>query len=153
MSAIVSSGIASTSGSTMTAATGSTSARLAQRHPRRVKEKAIEIVLFLAAFVSVFTTAGIVYILVKESILFFQSVSIIDFLTDTQWTPMFDDAHFGIIVLLSGTLTSSAVALVIAIPLGTTIAIYLSEFAPFTVREIAKPFLELLRLTDAQPLS
>jgi len=104
----------------------------------------IELVLFLAALVSVFTTAGIVYILVKESVSFFQHVPIGSFLTDTQWTPLFDDAHFGIMVLLSGTLTSSAVALSIAIPLGTIIAIYLSEFAPFRLREVAKPFLELL---------
>jgi len=101
-------------------------------------------VLFLAALVSVFTTVGIVAILVKESVVFFEQVSIADFLTDTQWTPLFDDAHFGIMVLLSGTLTSSLVALAIAIPLGTVIAIYLSEFAPFKLREIAKPFLELL---------
>ncbi|MDA0983676.1 MAG: phosphate ABC transporter permease subunit PstC [Proteobacteria bacterium] len=120
------------------------SKRLAQRRARILKERAIEAVLFLAALVSVFTTVGIVYILVKESVVFFQQVSIVSFLTDTQWTPLFDDQHFGIIVLLSGTLTSSAVALAIAIPLGTIIAIYLSEFAPFKVREIAKPFLELL---------
>jgi phosphate transport system permease protein len=101
-------------------------------------------VLFLAALVSVFTTVGIVYILVKESVVFFTEVPIVKFLTDTQWTPLFDDAHFGIMVLLSGTLTSSAVALLIAIPLGTIIAIYLSEFAPFRLREVAKPFLELL---------
>ena len=121
-----------------------TSVRIAQRRARVLKEHVIEMVLFLAALVSVFTTVGIVYILVKESVVFFQQVSIVDFLTDTQWTPLFDDAHFGIMVLLSGTLTSSLVALAIAIPLGTVIAIYLSEFAPFKVREIAKPFLELL---------
>ena len=100
--------------------------------------------LFLAALVSVFTTVAIVYILVKESVVLFREVPLVDFLTDTQWTPLFDDAHFGIMVLLSGTLTSSMVALSIAIPLGTIIAIYLSEFAPFKLREIAKPFLELL---------
>ncbi|MEK6246101.1 MAG: phosphate ABC transporter permease subunit PstC [Pseudomonadota bacterium] len=121
-----------------------TSSRLAQRRARVLKERAIELMLFLAALVSVFTTVGIVYILVKESVVFFQQVSIVDFLTDTQWTPLFDDQHFGIMVLLSGTLTSSFVALAIAIPLGTIIAIYLSEFAPFKLREIAKPFLELL---------
>jgi phosphate transport system permease protein len=119
-------------------------ARLKQRRARVLRERAIEAVLFLAALVSVFTTIGIVYVLVKESVLFFTHVSLWDFLTDTQWTPLFDDAHFGIMVLLSGTLTSSVVALAIAIPLGTIIAIYLSEFAPFSVREIAKPFLELL---------
>jgi phosphate transport system permease protein len=120
------------------------SARLAGRRARVLRERAIEAVLLLAALVSVFTTVGIVYVLVKESVVFFQHVSIVDFFTDTQWTPLFDDAHFGIMVLLSGTLTSSLVALAIAIPLGTIIAIYLSEFAPFRLREIAKPFLELL---------
>jgi len=109
-----------------------------------VRERLIELALFFAALVSVFTTVGIVYILVKESVVFFQAVPLGDFLTDRQWTPLFDDAHFGIMVLLSGTMTSSAVALAIAIPLGTVIAIYLSEFAPFKLREIAKPFLELL---------
>jgi phosphate transport system permease protein len=131
-------------GASSTMPTLATNSRLAQRRARVLKERAIELLLFLAALVSVFTTVGIVYVLVKESVVFFQQVSIVDFLTDTQWTPLFDDQHFGIMVLLSGTLTSSAVALSIAIPLGTIIAIYLSEFAPFTVREIAKPFLELL---------
>jgi len=118
--------------------------RLKKKHFRHVKERIVEALLFLAASLSVFTTVAIVYILVKESVVLFQQVSIVDFLTDTQWTPLFDDAHFGIMVLLSGTLTSSAVALLVAIPLGTIIAIYLSEFAPFKVREISKPFLELL---------
>ena len=118
--------------------------RLARRRARILRERVIELILFLAALVSVFTTVGIVYILVKESVVFFGEVPISKFLTDTQWTPLFDDAHFGIMVLLSGTLTSSAVALAIAIPLGTIIAIYLSEFAPFRLREVAKPFLELL---------
>jgi len=109
-----------------------------------MRERFIELILLLAALVSVFTTLAIVYILVKESVVFFRQVPLWDFLTDTQWTPLFDDAHFGIMVLLSGTLTSSLVALALAIPLGTIIAIYLSEFAPFSVREVAKPFLELL---------
>jgi len=125
-------------------AVGAVSDRLRRRASRHVKERVIEFLLFGAALVSVFTTAAIVYILAKESWVFFQQVPLSDFLFDTQWTPLFDDAHFGIMVLLSGTITSSAVALLVAIPLGTVIAIYLSEFAPFRVREIAKPFLELL---------
>jgi len=120
------------------------SERLRKKPTRHIKERVIEFLLFGAAMISVFTTAAIVYILVKESWIFFEVVPITDFLFDTQWTPLFDDAHYGIMVLLSGTITSSAVALAVAIPLGTIIAIYLSEFAPFTVREIAKPFLELL---------
>jgi phosphate transport system permease protein len=111
---------------------------------RRLKERAIELVLFLAAFVSVATTVGIVIVLFSESFSFFQQVSLVDFLTDTQWTPLFADAHYGILPLLSGTLVTSGVALLLAIPLGTIIAMYLSEFAPFAVREIGKPFLELL---------
>lgn len=118
--------------------------RLAKNALRNVSERLIEAVLFGAAAVSVLTTVGIVYVLVSESIHFFQNVSIVDFLTDTQWTPLFDDAHFGIMVLISGTLVSSAVALLVAIPMGTIIAIYLSEFADSRVREIAKPVLELL---------
>ena len=120
------------------------SERLRKDYTRHVKERVIEAILFLAAFVSVFTTTAIIYILVSESWTFFQHVPLSDFLFDTQWTPLFEDAHYGIVVLLSGTLTSSIVALLVAIPLGTVIAIYLSEFAPFGVREIAKPFLELL---------
>jgi phosphate transport system permease protein len=120
------------------------SARLAKKKTRHVRERVIEGMLFLAASFSVAITVGIVVILVSESYQFFQHISLVDFLTDNQWTPLFDDAHYGIMVLLSGTVVSSFVALAVAIPLGTMIAIYLSEFAPFAVREIAKPFLELL---------
>ena len=120
------------------------SPRLARRASRNVKELMIEMLLLGAALVAVFTTAGIVYVLVKESWDFFKHVPLSAFLFDTQWTPLFDDAHYGIGVLLSGTLVSSFVALVVAIPLGTIIAIYLSEFATPTVREICKPVLELL---------
>lgn len=118
--------------------------RLGHRASRHLKERIIESILFLAALVSVFTTLGIVYILVSESVVFFRSVPLWDFLTDTQWTPLFDDAHFGIVVLLSGTLVSSGVALGVAIPLGTVIAVFLSEFAGPRLRETVKPMLELL---------
>jgi phosphate transport system permease protein len=137
-------GTAAAGSQALSATTFSAGRRLASRRSRVLRERAIEALLFLAALVSVFTTAGIVYILVKESVVFFRQVPLGLFLTDTQWTPLFDDAHFGIMVLLSGTLTSSMVALSIAIPLGTVIAIYLSEFAPYRLREFAKPLLELL---------
>lgn len=122
----------------------SVSDRLRKKASRHIKERVIESLLFLAAAMSVLTTVGIIYILIKESYVFFQTVPLSDFLFDTQWTPLFDDAHYGIMVLLSGTITSSIVALLVALPLGTIIAIYLSEFADFKTREIAKPFLELL---------
>ena len=118
--------------------------RLSKNAMRNVSERLIEGLLMMAAAVSVLTTLGIVYVLVSESIHFFTHVSVVDFLTDTQWTPLFDDAHFGIMVLVSGTVVSSFVALAVAIPMGTIIAIYLSEFANSKVREVAKPILELL---------
>ena len=138
----------STSGQIVIAERLTGAARLAQlaaiKAARRRNDKVIEFVLLMAACVSVFTTLAIVYILVKESVSFFANVPLVRFLTDTQWTPLFDDAHFGIIVLLSGTLSSSLVALSIAIPVGTVIAIYLSEFANHRAREVLKPVLELL---------
>jgi phosphate transport system permease protein len=124
--------------------TGPAGGRLAKRRWRALRERAIEGVLFLAASVAVLTTAGIVYILAKESVQFFKHVPLQDFLNDTQWTPLFDDAHFGIRVLVSGTLVSSFVALAVAVPMGTIIAIYLSEFATSRMREICKPVLEML---------
>ncbi len=120
-------------------------AELAQiKAVRKRKDRIIEFILLIAACVSVFTTLAIVYVLLKESLVFFSHVPLWNFLTDTQWTPLFDDAHFGIAVLLAGTLSSSLVALSIAIPLGTIIAIYLSEFAEHRLREVLKPVLELL---------
>jgi phosphate transport system permease protein len=110
----------------------------------RPKERVIEILLFLAAFSSVIVTASIVFILVYESATFFANVPIVDFLTDTMWTPLFSNPRYGILPLLSGTLLSTAVALVVAVPLGLIAAIYLSEFAPPRVREIVKPLLEVL---------
>lgn len=111
---------------------------------RHMHERFIETFLFLSALLSIAIMLAIIVMLVKESLVFFQHVSIWQFLTDTQWTPLFDDAHYGIMPLVSGTIVSSLIALLVALPLGTIIAIYLSEFAPFTVREMAKPFLELL---------
>jgi phosphate transport system permease protein len=111
---------------------------------RKNRDRFVELVLFLAAFVAVVTTLLIVGDLLYESSFFFAHVSIKDFLTDTVWTPLFDNPHYGILPLVSGTLTVTGVALVVAIPLGTTIAIYLSEFASARLRETVKPVLELL---------
>ncbi|MDJ0581162.1 phosphate ABC transporter permease subunit PstC [Crocosphaera sp.] len=118
--------------------------QISSRFFRNIREKMIEFALFLAALSSVGTTFGILYILVTESWLFFQEVSIFDFLTDTQWTPLFNDKHYGILPLLSGTFVTSTVALLVAVPLGTIVAIYLSEFASSKLREWVKPILELL---------
>ena len=107
-------------------------------------ERLIEALLFLAGSSSILITLGIVGILVYEASTFFQHVSLWDFLTDTQWTPLFEDAHYGILPLLSGTIVTTLVGLLVAIPVGTISAIWLSEYAPKKVREIIKPALELL---------
>ncbi len=117
---------------------------MTSRRFRHMGEKAIEGTLFLAAFSSVVITIGVVGILVYESLGFFRHVPLIQFLTDTQWTPLFDDAHYGILPLLSGTLVTTVIALLVAIPLGTITAIYLSEYASHKLREVVKPLLELL---------
>ncbi len=111
---------------------------------RKNRDRVIELVLLACALVAVFTTLAIVLILVVESSYFFEHVTIREFLTDRMWTPLFDDAHYGILPLVSGTLTVTFVALLVAIPLGTIIAIYLSEFATHRTRESVKPVLELL---------
>lgn len=120
------------------------SPRLAKNIRRNIKERIIEFILMLAALSAVITTLSIVAILLYESLSFFKTVSVVDFFTDTQWTPLFEDAHYGILPLVSGTLTTSFIALLVAIPLGTIGAIYLSEFATHKTREIVKPILELL---------
>jgi phosphate transport system permease protein len=120
------------------------SPRLQKRLSRHVAATAIEALLLAAALVAVATTLGIVYVLVSESWMFFKEVPLSRFLFDREWTPLFDNPQFGIMVLLSGTIVSSLVALCVALPLGTTIAIYLSEFAQPKTREWVKPILELL---------
>lgn len=118
--------------------------RLNSKRMRVLKERAIEGVLFLAAAASVFVTGGILAILISESIPFFKDVPFKDFITGTEWTPLFANPKFGIWPLLSGTLLTTVIALSVAIPVGTIIATYLSEYAPPRSREYLKPVLELL---------
>lgn len=110
----------------------------------RVKEKIIEVLLLLCAAVTILTTAGILWVLISESSVFFSKVPLTDFLFDTQWTPLFDDKHFGILPLVSGTLLTSVIAIAVALPLGLSIAIYLNEYAPKSFRKTIKPVLEIL---------
>ncbi len=111
---------------------------------RHAIDTGIRLVLFVAAALSVLVTFGILYVLLSESLKFLTQVSIVDFLTDTHWTPVFEEKHFGIMTLLSGTLMTTAIALVVAVPAGTILALYLSEFAKPRLREAVKPFLELI---------
>ncbi|MCK7594336.1 phosphate ABC transporter permease subunit PstC [Pseudomarimonas salicorniae] len=117
---------------------------LKRRRFRHFSESMVEGVLLLAALSAVAITIAIVVILVYESSAFFAKVPILTFLTDTQWTPLFANARYGILPLLGGTLMTSLIALLFAVPLGTITAIYLSEFASTRVREVVKPILELI---------
>lgn len=110
----------------------------------RLREALIEKFLFGCAFVSVLTTLGVIVVLAYESATFFSHVSLVEFLTDTEWTPLFAEKHFGILPLVAGTLLVSGIALLLALPLGLLIAIYLSQFASGKARAIVKPLLEIL---------
>jgi len=118
--------------------------RLSSRLLTQVKEKTIESLLLFAALTSVAITVGIVGILVYESTSFFVQISLWEFLTDRQWTPLFSEPHYGILPLVAGTLVTTTVALAVAVPMGSLIAIYLSEYASTGTREVIKPALELL---------
>jgi phosphate transport system permease protein len=107
-------------------------------------ERVVQSILFLAAVSAIAITVAVVTILVVESMAFFRHVSIWDFLTDTQWTPLFYEPRYGILPLVSATMVVTSIGLLVAIPLGTLVAIYLGEFAPHKVRETAKPALEML---------
>ena len=111
---------------------------------RKYKEKMIEFFLKLTALVTILTTIGIIWVLLSESISFFKEVSILEFLTDKQWTPLFARKHFGIMPLISGTILTTIIALCVSLPIGLTIAIYLSEYAHVKIKKTIKPLLEIL---------
>ena len=111
---------------------------------RRTKEKLIEWVMMACSFITVLTTASIIIILAVDTFKFFEEVSIIDFFTDTQWTPLFSEKHFGILPLLTGTLLTTTIAVALAVPVGLIIAVYLNEYASPRFTAIVKPILEIL---------
>ena len=110
----------------------------------RIKERVIEVGLAAAAVVTILTTIGIIWVLLSQTIEFFSDVSLGDFLTDTQWTPLFADKHFGILPLVAGTFLTTLIAILVALPIGLTIAVYLNEYAPKSFRKVVKPLLEIL---------
>lgn len=115
-----------------------------QRRRARLYSQCAQVVLFLAAASSILITALIIGTLVYESSAFFRHVPLMDFLTGREWSPMHAEPRFGILPLIAGTLTTTFVALAVAVPMGTISAIWLSEYCPHRLREILKPCLELL---------
>jgi len=116
----------------------------ARKRARHVREWIIEKLLFASAIVSVFTTIGILGVLLFEGVGFFEQVSIVEFFTETRWTPLFIPQHFGILPLVWGTVLVTIIALSIAVPIGLGSAIFLSEYAPERLRRTVKPILEIL---------
>jgi phosphate transport system permease protein len=111
---------------------------------RRWGELLIKGLLGLAALISLLTTAGIVYALLEETIVFFRQVGVGEYLFGTKWSPLFEPGSFGVLPLIAGTFATTFIALLVAIPLGLGAAIYLSEYARPRVRKVIKPALELL---------
>ena len=114
------------------------------RKAQRRREWVIEKLLFACAIGSVLTMIAILGVLLIDAIGFFGEVSIVEFFTETRWTPLFSDKHFGVLPLVWGTLMVIAIALAVAVPLGLASAIFLSEYAPEKLRRTVKPILEVL---------
>jgi phosphate transport system permease protein len=117
---------------------------MTRRRLRLLIERLIESTLFVCAAGSILITAGIIGVLLFETVAFLREVPAVEFLFGTEWTPLFYDKHFGILPLLSGTLLASAVAMIVALPAGLLTAIYLSEYAPAGLRRSVRPVLEVL---------
>ena len=127
---------------------------IADRYPKRrslghnrardAREWLIHGILLLAASLSILVTAGIILSLARETVDFFRQVSLVEYLTGTEWTPLFATRKFGIWPLVTATALTSGIALVVAVPLGLTAAVYLSEFASPRARDVLKPALEVL---------
>jgi phosphate transport system permease protein len=115
-----------------------------QSRARHFRERAIKVVLMACAYLSVLTTFGIVFVLIFETINFFQEVSIVEFLTSTRWAASFANPSFGIVVLAAGTLLTTLIAIAVALPVGLLAAIFLSEYASPRLRRWLKPALEIL---------
>ena len=117
---------------------------LSGKRSRAVSERVIGSLLWLCGAISAVTTVGIVVVLAAEALRFFQRVPVVDFLFGTTWSALFRQPEFGVLPLVGGTLMITLVAMIVAVPLGLTSAIYLSEYAAPRVRTVVKPALELL---------
>jgi phosphate transport system permease protein len=118
--------------------------RISLKKRPRPGETIIQSLLFVSGFISILTTIGIVLVLVSEALIFFASpeVSLIEFFTDTVWAP--EAGRVGILPLVTSTVITSVIAMIIALPIGLSAAIFLSEYASPRARGYLKPILELL---------
>jgi phosphate transport system permease protein len=110
----------------------------------QVRNKLVKWVFFACAFLSVLTTVAIIVVLARGAWTFFSEVSIVSFYTSTDWGPQQNPARFGVLSLVYGTLMITVGSALVALPVGTATAIYLSEYADERVRSVVKPTLEIL---------
>jgi phosphate transport system permease protein len=115
-----------------------------KKRQQQLREWIIEKLLFASAIISVFTTLAILGVLLFDAVGFFQQVSIVEFFTETRWTPLFEPQHFGVLPLVWGTVMVTVISLAVAVPFGLGSAIFLSEYAPEWLRKAVKPVLEIL---------
>ncbi|WP_219415477.1 phosphate ABC transporter permease subunit PstC [Pseudonocardia nigra] len=123
---------------------GSTTPPSLRRSSNRTGERIIIVLLQAAAILSVVITIGIVISLVLPALSFFREIGLVEFFTGTRWTPTFADPEYGVLPLIVGTLWTTAIGLLVAVPLGLGAAMFLSEYASTRVRRILKPVLEVL---------
>jgi phosphate transport system permease protein len=121
---------------------GTQNIRLTGNARRAIGERVIQGLLFLCGLISIITTVGIVFVLIGETLQFFRQVSLVEFLTNPRWQPK--NGNFGVSSLVAGTLLTTTMAMLVALPLGLAAAIYLSEYATPRVRGTLKPILEIL---------
>lgn len=114
------------------------------RGKNKIIEKSVPVILYSIASISVLTTIGIVFTLIYEAILFFKEVSITEFFTSTKLEPLAKEPSFGILPLINGTIITTIIAMLVAIPIGLTTAIFMSEYATDKVRKLLKPLIEVL---------
>jgi phosphate transport system permease protein len=118
--------------------------QLKKSRSRSIKEELIRLSLLGSALVSVLVSIGIVSVLLGEALPFFSEVKPLEFLSGTTWTPLLEPRHFGVLPLVGGTLLVAAIAALLAIPIVSFAALYLSEYASPRVRKRLKPTLEVL---------
>lgn len=110
----------------------------------KLEEAVVRRLLFVCAAFCIVVTAGIVFVLLSESLSFFGDVSLGEFFAGTEWTPLFEPRRFGVLPLVTGTFLITVGAAIVGIPAGVGIALYLNEYSPDWLRHVVKPVMEIL---------
>ena len=115
-----------------------------KKSPIKIEEKLITFSLLVASIISVLITFGILFSILFEAIEFFELKSFSYFLTGDEWSPGIENSKFGALPIFAGTFMITVIAMLVAIPIGLGSAIFMSEFASYSLRNRIKPVLEML---------